>query len=177
MNKYITSYVILMITLIIFFYFYITVDENNMIENEISLLSKWGILYIFIINTFFLSIALLLAPFGGISLLLPILFCRIYATSIAQFSFDFYNIFVYIVCSLFHGIFEFVMLYYIYRNSLCFLINTPKYVAKRYDFNNACAYYYKNIFIKQWFMIVILTIFSSIIEVLVSNRLLYFLIN
>lgn len=32
--------------------------------------------------------------------------------------------------------------------------------AKRYDFNNACTYYYKNIFIKQWFMIVILTIFS-----------------
>lgn len=53
----------------------------------------------------------------------------------------------------------------------------PGYVTKKYDFNKDCKQYFKFTFRRHWYLIVIMSISSSKIEVLISNRLLYFLIN
>ncbi|WP_017550083.1 stage II sporulation protein M [Salinicoccus carnicancri] len=140
---------------------------------DISYLNPIDIIYIFFVNVVIILSALLFAPVG-----LPFYYIFNTIFNIGKAAKESgIELYIYIPISLLHGVFEIICLYFLYKISLDYFkiyfkkkISIEERVKK---FKDQTGYVLK----KYVGMIVLLLFIGSIIEVMISNRVLNFVLK
>lgn len=139
--------------------------------NNVNLLELRYIIIIFFNNLFF-SILFSTFAYLGVSILFIFKFILTCINSGIKFN---GSIFLYFICSLPHGILEFLVIYYIFSFS-CDIFRGYSIFMKKSD-STYILEISKFFFTRKIFIITILLLFAAILEVCVSNRLIYYIYN
>ncbi|HGN7442380.1 TPA: stage II sporulation protein M [Staphylococcus aureus] len=160
-KTYSMLFFILMIIFLIIGYFY---DGNSKSIENPKLLNYHDIFFIFLVNAFVLLLIFALSPTG---LSLVFIFKNIFTIgqSIGHSGDDIY---IYILISLIHGLFEITALFLAYKITLKFLI----YYFKKSERNLKKLISNFKMLLKTYIYYVIpILLIGAVLEVLVSNRL------
>lgn len=161
-----------MIISFVLFYFIIFIIgflNGNNFNGEVSLLSKKDIIYIFLINSMLIIFSLLLTP-----TMLSFIFLIGNIYNIGKLTAESgINFYIYLPISLLHGFFEIVCLYYIYKLTIYHILNYIKHDKFLHNFKKLI----KVTLIRYIPISICILLIASSIEVLISNRLIYWLIQ
>lgn len=152
--------------LIIFIIGFFNGDGFN---GEVSLLSKKDIIYIFLINSTLIVFFLLLTP-----TMLSFIFLIGNIYNIGKLTAESgINFYIYLPISLLHGFLEIVCLYYIYKLTIYHILNYIKHDDFLHNFKKII----KITLIRYIPISICILLVAAGIEVLISNRVIYWLIQ
>ena len=163
-KKILLSFLILFI--IIFMIGLSCANTNNL---KISCLGFNYIILIFLVNFFTIFICLLLTPTGiSYIIILKIIFTIGYSSKTALIP-----LYIYLPISLIHGIFEITCIYIVYKLTTLYWIN---YLSKNNNKYEVFLNLLKKTYLKYLPFICLLLVIGAILEVMVSNKLINYLI-
>lgn len=138
-------------------------------DNNVNLLGLNYIIIIFLNNVFNF---ILFSGFAYLGSSIPFILKFIITCITSGMKFR-GNMFLYFICSLPHGIIEFLVMYYIF--SFSFNIFHGYYMFIKKSDSTYILKITKKFFTKDIIIIIIMLLFAAILEVCISNRLIYYI--